>query len=206
MIAFLLITLLFTSVSALSLPADPLSPSSLVERGDQPNFPSDIPSCVACQPKWGSISSCAEAAPVFQNISNIFWNPAAFVTTIKCACTDTFQAAYPACSDCFVETNQCASFLDIQAGDAPQILKNMRSVCSFGSTAGGFGVASSYYLNSMQYTYTGEPNQPDVAPTFYGPGGINLGSQQGAGERLPVRWHTVAFAFIIALGIAEIMV
>ncbi|GAA5853059.1 hypothetical protein JCM9279_003799 [Rhodotorula babjevae] len=46
------------------------SPAKLVAReyevGNQPYFPSDIPSCVACEPQWSGISSCAQAAPAFE--------------------------------------------------------------------------------------------------------------------------------------------
>jgi len=29
----------------------------------------------------------------------IIFNPGAFIDIIKCACTDTFQSAYPQCAD-----------------------------------------------------------------------------------------------------------
>lgn len=40
-------------------------------------------------------------------------NPAAWYAVIKCGCADVFQAAYPQCVDCFVQTNQCEEFLGV---------------------------------------------------------------------------------------------
>lgn len=48
-----------------------------------------------------------EASSVFQNASSIFNSPWSYISVIKCACTDTFQAVYPQCVQCFQMTNQC---------------------------------------------------------------------------------------------------
>jgi len=40
-----------------------------------------------------------------------------FIDVIQCACTDTFQSAYPQCVDCFTQTNQTA-FLVPQNGQS----------------------------------------------------------------------------------------
>jgi len=150
--------------------------------GEVPDFPPDIPSCVACQPSWSSISSCAEAAPVFQNASNIIWNPLAFVSAIKCACTDTFSSAYPQCVDCFVQTNQCETFLGVGADSAPSIVQGIRSVCGFGSAILG-GVQSSQTAANISYTYVGQPAQPGATATT-GPGGYDVTSEEGASSAI----------------------
>lgn len=72
-----------------------------------PTFPAQYPSCVKCQEKYSSISSCMQASSVFQNATSIFNDPINYIAVIKCACTDTFQAVYPQCVDCFQHTDQC---------------------------------------------------------------------------------------------------
>ncbi|KAH9920834.1 WD40 repeat-like protein [Epithele typhae] len=111
-----------------------------VRRTDQPTFPSDNPSCPICEASYSSISSCAQAAPVLENFTLILFNPSAFIDIIQCACTDTFQSAYPQCVDCFIQTNQ-TQFLDADANELPSIVSGMRSVCALASTLLG-GVAS----------------------------------------------------------------
>lgn len=51
--------------------ASPIALDARGAPGEEPYFPSNIPSCVACQPKWDSISSCAAAAPAFRNVSEV---------------------------------------------------------------------------------------------------------------------------------------
>ncbi|GAA5860866.1 hypothetical protein JCM8547_003873 [Rhodosporidiobolus lusitaniae] len=141
-----------------------------------PYFPEDIPSCVACQPEWSGISSCAEAAPAFQNAMNIIYNPLSFVSAIKCACTDTFSSAYPQCVDCFVQTNQCEQYLGVPTEqNATSILDGIRNVCGFGSALLG-GVAASQSSAGLTYTYKGVPSQGYPTTTSIGVGGINYGS------------------------------
>jgi hypothetical protein len=69
------ITLLSLCVSALGLAATPTDKPgpytpSLVRRTD-PTFPADIPSCVQCQSAYPSINTCAQAAPVFENATQV---------------------------------------------------------------------------------------------------------------------------------------
>ncbi|KAI0028484.1 hypothetical protein K488DRAFT_22229, partial [Vararia minispora EC-137] len=96
-----------------------------------PSFPSDIPSCVTCQVNYGSISSCAAAAPLLANFTMILFNPGAFIKLIECACTDTFQAAYPQCVDCFERTNQTALLNNTNLSGT---LNGLRTVCGATST------------------------------------------------------------------------
>ncbi|KAF8735381.1 hypothetical protein AX14_002191 [Amanita brunnescens Koide BX004] len=80
---------------------------------------------------YGSINSCVQAAPVLANISMVLFNPGAFIDVIKCACTDTFQAAFPQCVDCFIQTNQTDV---LNTPNLPSLVDNIRTVCSFTST------------------------------------------------------------------------
>ncbi|KAI0369305.1 hypothetical protein BV20DRAFT_373956 [Pilatotrama ljubarskyi] len=117
----------------------PLAPVDLARRQDeQPVFPDQPPSCPICEQNFGSIDSCAQAAPVFANFSMIIFNPGAFIDVIKCACADTFQSAYPQCVDCFIQTNQ-TQFLN--SSDLPGVLKGIHNICALESTLLG-GVAT----------------------------------------------------------------
>jgi len=118
------------------------TPSPVVPRQApeaQPTFPPSPPSCPICAQNFGSIDSCAQAAPVLANFTEVLFNPGAFLSVITCACSDTFQSAYPQCVDCFIQTNQ-TQFLNISS-DLPDpsstgssILTGIRNICSFGST------------------------------------------------------------------------
>lgn len=132
-----------------------------------PTFPASIPSCPKCEERYSSLSSCMGASSVFANASSIFNNPIAYVNVIKCACTDTFQAVYPQCLDCFQRTDQCYYLgTDPKGTGADNIISNIRNICGLGSALLG-GVASA---NSDVGTYT--PTAPgtytDVTAT--GPG------------------------------------
>ncbi len=93
--------------------------------------------------------------------SQINFNPGAFIDVIKCACTDTFQSAYPQCVDwyvpsvdphmhtsrpdhsvlnSFIQTNQ-TSFLDSDSKNLPAVLDGMHKICALASTLLG-GVAT----------------------------------------------------------------
>ncbi|GAA5948724.1 hypothetical protein JCM10213_004395 [Rhodosporidiobolus nylandii] len=175
------LSLFSLSALAAALPA-PMPPSpTLLSRQyvagvSVPYFPGDIPSCAACEPDWSSINSCAQAAPAFQMI----YNPLSFVSAIKCACTDTFNSAYPRCVDCFVQTNQCEEFLGVPSEqNASSILDGIRSVCGLGSALLG-GVATSQAKAGVSYTYNGVPDQGYPTSTSIGPGGIDYGSAEGA--------------------------
>ncbi|GAA5985612.1 hypothetical protein JCM11641_004991 [Rhodosporidiobolus odoratus] len=166
---------LFNLIDALPRPT-PTSPDLAIrdyQPGDVPYFRSDIPSCVACEPEWSSISSCADAAPAFQvrpvpdelgisrsghsSVSRQAGleehNPLSFVSVIKCACTDTFISAYPQCVNCFAQTNQCEQFLGVPSEqNASSILDGIRNVCGFGGALLG-GVAASHSSAGIPYTY-----------------------------------------------------
>lgn len=118
---------------SLSVPVSQLGP---------PKFPSDIPSCPKCEAQYPSLSSCMGAASVFANTTSTFNNPIAYIDVIRCACTDTFQAVFPQCVDCFQNTNQC-SYLgtDPQGTGAGSLVGNIRNICGLGSALLG-GVAT----------------------------------------------------------------
>ncbi|KAI5119264.1 hypothetical protein M0805_007267 [Coniferiporia weirii] len=98
-----------------------------------PSFPSSPASCPICAQNYANINSCAAAAPVLANFTNVIFNPGAFIDVIECACTDTFQSAYPQCVDCFTKTNQ-TSFLSAPASSLPGILSGIQKVCALEST------------------------------------------------------------------------
>ena len=97
----------------------------------RPYFPDTPASCPICASGYPNISTCAEAAPVLANFSSVcaycnmgvlahqmfkntslhhydtckkkvIFNPGAFISVIKCSCTDTFQYIFPQCADWFV--------------------------------------------------------------------------------------------------------
>ncbi|KAH8079827.1 hypothetical protein BXZ70DRAFT_646180 [Cristinia sonorae] len=104
---------------------------TLEKRTTAPVFPNDPPSCPICEQNYPNINSCAEAAPVLANVSMIIFNPGAFIDVIKCACTDTFQSAFPQCVDCFTKTGQTDV---LSTPDLPSIVSGMRSICALEST------------------------------------------------------------------------
>jgi len=104
-----------------------------LQRRTSPFFPETPASCPICAKNYDGINSCAAAAPVLANFTNIIFNPGAFVDVIKCACTDTFQAAYPQCVDCFIQTNQ-SQVLNYNTQDLPSIISGMRQICALESS------------------------------------------------------------------------
>ncbi|RXW16854.1 hypothetical protein EST38_g9002 [Candolleomyces aberdarensis] len=81
---------------------------------------------------YDSIRSCAEAAPVFENFTNVIFNPGAFIDTIQCACADTFKAVFPQCVDCsFIQTGQEEV---IMGHDLPTVVEGIRRVCAVSSS------------------------------------------------------------------------
>jgi len=129
LLSFLLPTFfLYTQASPRSLPDSLLS--SVERRTVPPYFPPYPPSCPICAKSWPSIDSCAEASPVLANFSMIMFNPGAFIPVIKCACADTFQAAFPMCVDCFLQTNQ-SDVLDHK--DLPDLIEGIRRICAIES-------------------------------------------------------------------------
>ncbi|KAF9458696.1 hypothetical protein BDZ94DRAFT_1200700 [Collybia nuda] len=97
----------------------------------QPFFPESPTSCPICEKDYGSINSCAQAAPVLSNFTMIIFNPGAFIDVIKCACVDTFQAVFPQCVDCFIRTNQSEV---LNTPDLPAVVDGMRNICAIQST------------------------------------------------------------------------
>ncbi|KAI0633000.1 hypothetical protein C8Q77DRAFT_1120975 [Trametes polyzona] len=138
--------------------------------GAEPVFPDQPPSCPICEQNFGSISSCAQAAPVLANFSMIIFNPGAFIDVIKCACADTFQSVYPQCVDCFTQTNQ-TQFLN--NADVPKVVEGIRDVCALESTLLG-GVATA----DGEVTPTSSVNVPQ--PTETPNGAVSFGSAQPA--------------------------
>lgn len=110
--SFVAIICLLPPTPAVAYPYTPLN-NKLRARAE-PIFPTQPPSCPICAQNYGSIDSCAQAAPVLANVSmvglmigigigargvfvdsfvrQIIFNPGAFVSVIECACTDTFQS------------------------------------------------------------------------------------------------------------------
>jgi len=99
----------------------------------QPYFPDTPASCPICAQGYPRINSCAAAAPVLANFSLVIFNPGAFISVIKCACTDTFQSVFPQCADCFERTNQTA-VLDSANLNLPSLVKNLRQLCEMESS------------------------------------------------------------------------
>ncbi|KZV69066.1 hypothetical protein PENSPDRAFT_753629 [Peniophora sp. CONT] len=127
----LLLVLLFNIYLVSASPALPSSSEEVLVKRTTPEFPDNIPSCGICAGNYSSISSCAAAVPVLQNFTTVIFNPGAFIDVIKCACTDTFQAAYPQCVDCFERTNQTALLNDDNLAGT---LEGLRTVCGTVST------------------------------------------------------------------------
>lgn len=159
------------------LPSSSSDKPTPVKRQDQPpvplsslgppSFPSDIPSCPKCEERYSSLSSCMGASAVFANATSIFNDPIGYINVIKCACTDTFQAVYPQCLDCFQHTNQCYYLgTDPEGTGANKVITNLRNICGLGSGLLG-GVAT---VNNNVGTVV--PSQPgaytDVSTTGAG--------------------------------------
>jgi hypothetical protein len=68
------LSLCATITGVLALPNEPprpYSPAPTLVRRTDPTFPTDVPSCVQCEPNYPNINSCAQAAPVFENASMV---------------------------------------------------------------------------------------------------------------------------------------
>lgn len=126
-----------------------------------PYFPPEPPSCPICEANYGNIQNCAEAAPVLANFSMVIFNPGAFIDVIQCACTETFQAVFPQCADCFIRTNQ-SEVLNYNTEDLPDILRGVREVCSLASTLLG-NVSNSNGEVAPTPVPTADPNDTDVS-------------------------------------------
>lgn len=169
-----------------------------------PTFPASIASCQKCEPNYPKISSCAMASSAFQNGTTIFSDPTKYYSIIKCACADTFQAAYPQCLDCFQHTNQCWYLgTDPQGSQAPAIISNMRSICALGSALLG-GVAST---NQGGWNYTFTPGSPGTYTdvSSYAPGYID----QGAGplfQSASMRSSVASVMAVVFAGLVAVVV
>jgi len=129
----LLIFLSATSVWGRPLSSESFYPLAVVARQTtvQPYFPDTPASCTICAKGYSSINSCAQAAPVLANITTVIFNPGAFISVIKCACSDTFQSTFPQCADCFEQTNQ-TDVLDTP--NLPSLVNNIRELCALESS------------------------------------------------------------------------
>lgn len=171
-----------------------------------PTFPANIPSCPKCEEHYSSLSSCMGASAVFANASSIFNNPIGYINVIKCACTDTFQAAYPQCLDCFQQTDQCYYLgTDPQGTGAGNVVSNLRSICGLGSALLG-GVAT--VNNNVGTTVPTAPGSyTDVSTTGVGYKDSSTGAIfQSSGGRSSVeeamRGWKVAVLVVAATGLA----
>ncbi|KAL7412159.1 hypothetical protein BDY24DRAFT_416345 [Mrakia frigida] len=139
-----------SQLSSSSLNAQAARDLDLLPRTDEdqasyPTFPEEITSCRVCSQNYESLNSCMEAAPLFADVSAILFNPLAFIDVIQCACTETFQAVFPQCVDCFEKTNQ-TYYLTSQSDttDAGSFVTGLREVCGLASALlGGVAVANS---------------------------------------------------------------
>jgi len=128
---------LITSPSTSLVCANPLSISRsavFARQAVQPHFPDTPASCPICAQGYSRINSCAAAAPVLANVSSVIFNPGAFISVIKCSCTDTFQSAFPQCADCFEKTNQTAV---LDTPNLPSLVNSIRQLCALESTLFG---------------------------------------------------------------------
>ncbi|KAF9031078.1 hypothetical protein BDZ89DRAFT_1037645 [Hymenopellis radicata] len=132
---------LVAHASPLTFPVDParrLRATSLGSRTTAPYFPDTPASCPICSANYANIQNCAEAAPVLANFSMvcallvaIIFNPGAFVNVIQCSCTETFQAVFPQCVECFQATNQTDV---LSTNDLPSVVAGMKQICALEST------------------------------------------------------------------------
>lgn len=167
-----------------------------------PEFPVSIPSCPKCEAHYSSLSSCMGAASVFANSTSILNNPTAYIDVIRCACTDTFQAVFPQCVDCFQATNQSVYLgTDPQATGASNLIGNIRQVCGFASALLG-GVATAN-TNVTSSTPTSSGTHTDVTST--GTSTLNqvtgIASQSNA-IPLAIPVHIIVTLLSIAVSVA----
>ncbi|KAF7369805.1 hypothetical protein MVEN_00313100 [Mycena venus] len=128
---------LFIAVAALPLLALLVGASpyaswdaSLRRRNDtEPQFPSSPPSCG----NYDNIKLCITVIPVVANFTTVIANPGSFVDVLTCGCSDTFNATFPQCVDCFEDTNQQA-VLNISDPDA--VLTGLTKVCALERSIG----------------------------------------------------------------------
>lgn len=180
-------------------------PSVPLSQLGPPSFPAQYPSCYNCQQKYSSLSSCMEATSVFQNATSIFNSPWSYIAVIKCACTDTFQAVYPQCVQCFQMTDQCYYLgTDPKGTGAPEMVTNIRQICAFGSSLLGGAEKANYPYSNNTFTPSVVPAYTDVTQGGAGyqdqsTGAIFGGAMQtSAPAALPFLLMT-SFACLVAL-------
>jgi len=110
------------------------TPEPGLQRRTDPYFPDQPESCPICAKDYNGIRSCVDAAPIFQNFTNVIFNPGAFLDAMQCACTDTFKAVFPQCVDCFIRTGQEHV---LKGDDLPSVVQGLRQVCGTLSTLMG---------------------------------------------------------------------
>ncbi|KIK04545.1 hypothetical protein K443DRAFT_675795 [Laccaria amethystina LaAM-08-1] len=171
MLRFLTFFVLFICLypSTLTSPAPLVDSSLTLERRTQPYFPDTPASCPICAKDYSNIQSCAEAAPVLANFSMVIFNPGAFISVIKCACLDTFQAVFPQCVDCFVKTGQDDVII---CPDLPAVVSGMRKICAIESTLLGNVTAT----NNASAHATSTPTSSSTAGFLERKDGVTLGT------------------------------
>lgn len=121
------------------------------------------------------------------------FNPSAFIDVIKCACTDTFQAAFPQCVDwcvfskkpetirmgkpltcnfSFVKTGQDNV---IESKDLPSIIDGMRRTCAIKSTLLGNVSGANHYFNSTSTKSVPTPTASSSTGLFLGYHALTIG-------------------------------
>lgn len=154
-----------------------------LQRRVDPYFPDTPASCPICAQNYNSINGCTAAAPVLANFTNVIFNPGAFIDVIRCACTDTFQAVYPQCADCFIKTNQ-TDVLNCNAQDLPGVLAGMRRICSLASTLLG-------NVSESNGEVTSATSSPAPSPTTSSASSV-------------VIWRSVGTLFLLAISIGTL--
>lgn len=154
-----------------------------------PTFPDSPPSCQLCERDYDQIGSCANASVVFSNVAAILFSPSHFIDVIQCACTDTFQSAYPQCADCFTLTGQ-THYLVPQEENLGEIVTGMREICAIASVLLG-GVAATNSQLPGQTPITVDEDSGAMQQWLGGSGGGVAGMAVLIGGVLLGIWSTL---------------
>jgi len=190
-----LIVLSLFLVVCWTLPGASGSPVELAEREASPEaddeqmykrtyFPDYPPSCQICEQNYNNIDSCANDSVVLANITEILTSPLQFITVINCACTDTFQSAYPQCIDCFEQTNQTVFLQPANGANISTLVTNIHQICALGSALFGHVASANSEL----------PGQTPITVASAGAalrGAVNLFSVMGTGRTAAVAAGTM---------------
>jgi len=155
-------------------------------------FPDSPPSCPLCERNYDEIDSCANASVVLANVSQIMFNPLAFLDVIGCACTDTFQSTYPQCVDCFTQTNQ-TGFLVPDNGNLSSVITGMRQICALGSSI--FGHVASVNSQLPGETPITVPSEGAALRRFSPILRLGLGAVPGGDVGLLIAFSSVILGF-----------